>query len=94
MERNGFELDISSEQANRTHIKFLTAPDYPEQISPIEEAWREIKESKPNLRHEFARIATEYGGSDPELRAWVTKCMLTLYVVLKEANDSSRSASY
>ena len=89
MKRDGFERDISIEQADNTHIKFVTAPDYPSQPSVIDEAWFDISHFKPNLRHEIARIAFEYGGVNAEERARITKSMLSLYVVLKDANETA-----
>lgn len=94
MKADGFENDITLVQANQTHIKFVTAPDYPEQPSVIDEAWHDIRLHKPNLRHEIARIAMEYGGHDPEQRANLTKGMLSFYVVLSEAREPETQPTF
>lgn len=88
MKRDGFDRDISIEQANRTHLKFVTAPNHLGQPSAIDETWFDITHFKPHLRHEIARIAFEYGGVDAEERARITKSILSFYVVLKDANDA------
>lgn len=85
MSADGFKEDLSAEQVNESHARLVQIPNYIDDPSLIDEAWREIRDHKPVLRHEIARIAIEYGGGDAELRAKISMSLLSLYVVLRDA---------
>lgn len=87
MKANGFESDIPLDVARESHIKLITAPDSPDSPTAVEQTWDYLTRVHPNVRHEIARIALEYGGSDPDARGRVTKSLVSLYVVLKDAAD-------
>mgnify|MGYP000246899504 CR=1 FL=1 len=90
MVADGFEADIPKDLAYESHAKIYSVPDFYNEPSVIDLAWEDIKTNKPELRHELSRIAIEYGGNDAEKRAWITKSLLSLYVVLKNVSEVAK----